>query len=247
MKLKTVQASAFKSLFEVLKDILNDVNIYFSPNGVKISTLDTARAALVDIHLGADNFEEYTCKEENISAGVNISNTFKLLKSISAHDTLTMEIVSREFLKITIENVTKKTHTSFNLKLLDINEDFIQVPEVNMSVVTTIPSIDFQKICRDINNIGTDVEITRNGNNFEIKCDGDFANQYTKIECVDDQNFSGHITGLYSLKYINMFTKATNMCSTVQIMQEMDNRFLILKYNIANLGEVHFYVATKEP
>ena len=58
MKLKTVQASAFKSLFEVLKDILNDINIYFSPSGIKISTLDTARSALVDIFLSSDNFEE---------------------------------------------------------------------------------------------------------------------------------------------------------------------------------------------
>lgn len=247
MKLKTVQASAFKSLFEVLKDILNDVNIYFSPLGVKISTLDTARAALVDIFLHADNFEEYSCTDETLSAGVNISNTFKLLKSISAQDTLTMEITSKEFLKVTIENVNKKTNTSFSLKLLDINEDFIQVPTLNMSVVTTIPSVDFQKICRDMNNIGTDVEITRDKNIFQVKCDGDFANQCTQIECTDEENFSGHITGLYSLKYINMFTKATNMCSVVQIMQEQDNRFLILKYNIANLGEVHFYVATKEP
>ena len=32
MKLATVQASAIKSTFEVLKDILNDVNIYFKPD-----------------------------------------------------------------------------------------------------------------------------------------------------------------------------------------------------------------------
>jgi len=248
MKLKTVQAGAFKSLFEVLKDILNDVNIYFSPKGVKISTLDTARAALVDIFLSSDNFEEYTCTEETISAGVNISNTFKLLKSISAQDTLTIEIPqSREFLKITIDNVNKKTNTSFSLKLLDINEDYIKIPELNMSVITTISSVDFQKICRDMNNIGTDVEISRNKNSFEIKCEGDFATQHTIIECNEEESFSEHITGLYSLKYINMFTKATNMCSIVEIMQEVENRFLILKYNIANLGEVFFYVATKEP
>ena len=246
MKLKTVQASAVKSLFEVLKDILNDINIYFAPGGVKISTLDTARAALVDIFLGADNFEEYHCPDETISTGVNITNTFKLLKIISAQDTLTMEIKTKEFLHITIENDVKRTHTSFDLKLLDINEDFIQVPTLNMSVTTTIPSIDFQKICRDMNNIGTDVEISRQDNKFKIRCDGDFANQFTTIECVDDQNFSGYISGVYSLKYINMFTKSTNMCSTVQIMQELENRFLVLKYNIANLGEVHFYVATRE-
>jgi hypothetical protein len=45
MKLVTIQAAAIKSTFEVLKDILNDVNIYFKPDGMYIVTLDTARRA----------------------------------------------------------------------------------------------------------------------------------------------------------------------------------------------------------
>ena len=49
MKLATIQASAIKSTFEVLKDILNDVNIYFKPDGMYIVTLDTARTSLVDM------------------------------------------------------------------------------------------------------------------------------------------------------------------------------------------------------
>jgi proliferating cell nuclear antigen len=53
------------------------------------------------------------------------------------------------------------------------------------------------------------------------------------------------MSGLYSLRYLNIFTKATSMCASVQIMQEENNRFLILKYNIANLGELKFYLATK--
>ena len=56
MKFKTIQASALKSAFEVLKDILNDVNIYFTPEGVRILTLDTARVALVDMFLESSNF-----------------------------------------------------------------------------------------------------------------------------------------------------------------------------------------------
>ena len=81
MKLATIQASAIKSTFEVLKDILNDVNIYFKPDGVYIVTLDTARTSLVDMYLSSDNFEEYVC-ESDVIAGINVSNTFKLLKSI---------------------------------------------------------------------------------------------------------------------------------------------------------------------
>lgn len=243
MKLKTVQANAFKSTFEVLKDILNDINIYFTPEGVKVTTLDTARAALVDLFLEADKFEEYSVTGTHV-AGVNVVNMYKLLKSINTNDCLEIQIRDKEFMDIKFENDVKKTKTEFRLKLLDINEDIIEVPSVDMNVVTTMNSGDLQKICRDMNNIGEDVVITRRNDVFSIKCSGDFAEQKTEIEC-NDENYNGHVEGTYSLKYINLFTKATNMCSLVQVMQENSNRFLILKYNIASLGEVKFYIATK--
>tara|TARA_B110000858_G_scaffold149871_1_gene170470 strand:+ start:89 stop:829 length:741 start_codon:yes stop_codon:yes gene_type:complete len=242
MKLVTIQASAFKSTFEVLKDILNDVNIYFRPDGLYVVTLDTARTSLVDMYLAADNFEEYQCDQEEIIAGINISNTFKLLKTITNNDVLRIEINSKEYMDIEIFSETKKTNTKFQLKLLDINESRIEVPVVEMTTITTLPSADFQRLCRDMSNIGTDIEIKRHGSEIGFKCEGDFANQETSIECPGE---SPTISGLYSLKYLNIFTKATSMCASVQIIQETGNRFLILKYNVANLGELKFYLATK--
>ncbi len=242
MKLVTIQASAFKSTFEVLKDILNDVNIYFKPDGMYVITLDTARTSLVDMFLAADNFEEYHCEQDEIIAGINISNTFKLLKTITNNDVLKIEIVSKEYMNIEITSESKKTSSTFQLKLLDINESRIEVPEVVMSTITTLPSADFQRLCRDMSNIGTDIEIKRSGKQINFSCLGDFANQDTSIECNEE---SPTITGLYSLKYLNIFTKATSMCASVQIIQETGNRFLILKYNVANLGELRFYLATK--
>ena len=242
MKLVTIQASAFKSTFEVLKDILNDVNIYFRPQGMYIVTLDTARTSLIDIFLAADNFEEYKCEQEEIIAGINISNTFKLLKTITNNDVLKIEIKSKEHMNIEISSEAKNTNTKFQLKLLDINESRIEVPDIEMTTITTLPSVDFQRLCRDMSNIGTDIEIKRSGKEIKFKCDGDFANQETSIDCLDD---SPTITGLYSLKYLNIFTKATSMSASVQIIQENGNRFLILKYNVANLGELKFYLATK--
>jgi|TARA_X000000368_G_scaffold78535_1_gene58710 proliferating cell nuclear antigen len=241
MKLATIQASAIKSTFEVLKDILNDVNIYFKPDGMYIVTLDTARTSLVDMFLSADNFEEYECEQE-IIAGINVSNTFKLLKSISNTDVLILSIDCREYMHIEIHSEVKKTCTKFDLKLLDINENQIEVPSMNMTTITPMPSSDFQRICRDMFNIGNDIEITRTGNVMKLQCNGDFANQETIIQCIEE---SPEISGVYSLRYMNIFTKATGMCSTVQIMQEDQNRFLILKYNVANLGDLKFYLATK--
>ena len=242
MKLVTIQATAFKSTFEVLKDILNDVNIYFKPEGMTIVTLDTARTSLIDMFLSADNFEEYSCDQDEIIAGINISNTFKLLKTISNNDVLKIEINSKEYMDIEIMSESKKTNTKFQLKLLDINESKIEVPEVTMTTVTTLPSVDFQRLCRDMSNIGAEIQIRRHGMKISFTCDGDFANQETMIDCQEE---SPDIAGLYSLRYLNIFTKATSMCSSVQIIQENGNRFLILKYNVANLGELKFYLATK--
>jgi proliferating cell nuclear antigen len=207
-----------------------------------VVTLDTARTSLVDMFLSADNFEEYHCDQDEIIAGINISNTFKLLKTITNNDVLKIEINSKEYMNIEITSESKKTSSTFQLKLLDINESRIEVPEIEMSTITTLPSADFQRLCRDMSNIGTDIEIKRSGKQINFSCQGDFANQDTSIECTEE---SQTITGLYSLKYLNIFTKATSMCASVQIIQETGNRFLILKYNVANLGELKFYLATK--
>jgi proliferating cell nuclear antigen len=241
MKLVTVQAAAIKSTFEVLKDILNDVNIYFKPTGVDIVTLDTARTSLIDMHLPAENFEEYNCIEP-IDCGVNMTNVYKLLKTITVNDVLVISINSKEYMNIEIHSEQKKTSTKFALKLLDINENQIEVPEMHMTVNTPIPSVDFQRICRDMANIGDEIEISRGGKILRLTCKGDFADQETEIQCVDECSL---MSGIYSLRYMNIFTKATSMCSTVQIMQEEQNRFLILKYNVANLGDLKFYLATK--
>ena len=243
MKLKTIQASSFKSIFEVLKDILNDVNVYFSSDNISIRTLDTARAALVDLKLESENFEEYSCDNECI-AGLNITNSFKLLKPITNNDTLSM-CYNPEFLSFKIENDTKKLKTEFSLKLLEIDEDKIQIPEIQTSVTTIMNSSEFQRICRDMTNISSEITITRENNQIIFECEGDFAKQKTSIDCVDNENFKGKLSGTYSLKYLNLFTKSTGLCSSVQIMMEEEMRFLILKYSVANLGELKFYLATK--
>ena len=48
--------------------------------------------------------------------------------------------------------------------------------------------------------------------------------------------------GKFSLKYINLFTKSTNLSNTLDIYLKNDFP-LMLKYNVANLGEIIFILA----
>ncbi|AUT19067.1 hypothetical protein DSLPV1_096 [Dishui lake phycodnavirus 1] len=244
LRLTTVQASAFKSTFETLKDILNDVNIMFRPSGMFITCLDTARTSLIDLQLHAANFEEYVCDEEEIIAGVNIANCFKLLKTISSNDVLKLAISSKEFLNITIESQDKKSKTDFALKLLDINESRITLPSITMNIITTLPSADFQRLLRDMNHVSSgEIVIIREKNRIRFQCEGDFASQDTEIETVE--TIDEKLSGLFSLKYLNIFAKSASMCSSMQLMQETENRFLKIVYNVACLGSLSFYLASK--
>ena len=245
MKFVSIQASAFKAVFEVLKDIINDVNLVFRPEGLMVVTLDTARVTLVHLVMPAENFEEYHCEGEH-TAGLNVSNTYKLLKSVTNTDTLSMSIDDSYLLHIHIENAAKKSSTSFDFKLLDINDDELSVPEIEMNVLTTIPSVDFQRVTRDMNNLAQDIRITRKKNTLELECEGGFANQKTVIECVEPGKDKA-LGNVFSLKYINMFTRATSLCSSVQLMQhdDDDNMPIVFRYTVANLGELKFYLAPK--
>ncbi len=239
MKLKTVQATAIKSVFEVLKDILNDVNFQFDKTGVKISTLDTAHVTFINMVLDCNSFEFYECPNRIIT-GLNISNTFKILKMIGNNDTLTMECNDTDTMEFTIENVQKKSKTHFKMKLLDINEDTYDLNSLTFDVSTILQSVALQRIIRDMYNFSEIVSIRRHGKFITFECKGDFVDQTTEIEC--PEVFDGDIKFDYSLKYINMFTKATNICSNVTLRQNSEGT-TIFKYCIANLGEIDFYLA----
>ena len=61
MEAKTVQANAFRTLVEALKEVLNDANLEFDKTGLKIMAMDTSHTVLVYLKLDAEKFESYNC------------------------------------------------------------------------------------------------------------------------------------------------------------------------------------------
>jgi proliferating cell nuclear antigen len=241
--LKTVTPKVLTSCLEVLKDILQDINVVVSPSGIKVLTYDTARVALVDLNLPSDKFEEYSCSN-TIIAGLSISNTYKILKSVTMNDMLEMYMTHPDHITLKVTNTDKKTSTEYNLKLLEIDEEFLQQPSLQFECVTILTSVEFQKICRDMANLSTSsigsIRIKRSKSTLSLEFKGDFASQTTIIDCAEHNG--EEIVGDFSLKYMLMFTKATALCSNVQILQNTSDDPLVLKYLVSNLGELTFYI-----
>ena len=250
MKIRTVQSNAIRTLIEGLKDILTDTSFQLSPAGIKLLCMDGNHVSLVSLKLEAENFEYFKC-ENTFKIGLNISNFHKLIKTVSNNDTITLAILASDptEMTITIENTDKNSITTYNLKLLDIDDEELSVPESEFETIITMPSTDFQRYCRDMITLGDTITIESSGNKLILKCEGDFAKQTTEIHSSSgnahfSQTSSNDVSSKFSLKYLNLFTKCTNLCSIVEIYLKNEYPILI-KYAVASLGNVLFCLAPK--
>ena len=208
--------------------------------------MDTSHVVLVHLKLEASKFEYFHC-DGKVNIGVNMLNLHKLIKTINSNDILTLFIDAKNVnhLGIKIENGEKNTKTTYKLDLLDLDSNKIHIDPAQFNSVITLLSSDFQKICRDMNNLAEYVEVKNINNQLMFTCSGEFCQQETIIS--DNQNINGTtisnkneneiVQGVYSLKYLVLFTKCTNLCNTVELYLKNDYP-LIVKYNVASLGEI---------
>ncbi len=251
LTIKTVQIAPFRTLMTALKDILLETNISFQPDGIRIINMDKSHTILVHLYLAASNFEFYECKKEKIIIGVNMFHLFKLINSIDNDDTLTIYIENNDYfdgivshLALRFENGNIKQCKTQKLKLIEPEQDELEVPDVKFSSIINLPSADFQKIIRDLSCISDKLEIKSVGNELIFKCQGQFASaEIHRAEADESMKFilkqdsSKVIQGEFSLKNLGYFIKCTNLCPQIEVYLENDLP-LVVKYNVASLGEI---------
>ena len=252
LTIQTVQIAPFRTLMTALKDILLETNITFTKEGIKIINMDKSHTILAHLSLEAKNFEVYECKMDKIIIGVNMFHLFKLINTIDNDDTLTIYIEEADytdgivqFLGLKFENGEIKQHKIQKLRLIEPDNEELDVPDVKFS---------FQKIIRDLSCISDKIEIksvaTNEGAELIFKCTGGFAHAEIRraesdgnMEFIQKQDVSKIIQGEFSLKNLGYFIKCTNLCNQIEMYLENDLP-LVVKYNVASLGVIKLALAS---
>ena len=210
--------------------------------------MDGSKSAIVHIKLLASQFEKFYC-ESSTELGINVLSFFKILKSIKNNDVISLVVKKSNDSKliITIENKEKQTVITSELKLLDINENLLHIPNIDYDSVITIPSSDFQNYIRDLSVISNELIIKTDENSITLETEGDFATQSIKInqQITSLQlNKTSNTINKFNLKYLLLFTKSSNLCNTIELYLKSNFPIIIL-YNVANLGQLKFCLAPK--
>jgi proliferating cell nuclear antigen len=155
---KSVQTGAIRTLFEAVKCILVEMSLIFDKDGIRMVSMDNTRTVLVHFRLQADKFEKYEYNHTNpkFVIGVNTDHLYRIVRTATNADMITFYVdqADSNSLGVLLEDGDRKQITRYKLNLLDRDEPDIQLPDTEFTTHITMPSLDFQKIVRDMTLLG---------------------------------------------------------------------------------------------
>lgn len=257
LTIQSLQIQPIRNMITAIKDILTDVTITFTKEGMKIINFDSkTHTILVNVVLYADKFEKYVCHPDKIIVCANTQQLFKLISTMTNEDILTIYIEKADYhdgivsqLGLQYDNKEIRQCNRHKLRLIEPETEELIVPDVEYSTVINLTSSYFQKVIRDLNGISDRIEIKSVGNDLIFSCSGTYADcTIIRSESTDSMSFiskpdaASIIQGEFSLKSLSNFIKCSSLCHYLEIYLGNDLP-LIVKYNVATLGEIKLCLA----
>jgi proliferating cell nuclear antigen len=135
---------------DAIKDLVQDCNFDCNDSGIGLQAMDNSHVALVSMNLTSDSFDPYRC-DRNIALGLNLTSLTKVLRAAQATDMLTLKAEDApDSLNLMFETPEKDRISEYDLKLMDIDQEHLGIPETDYAATISMPSAEFRRICTDL-------------------------------------------------------------------------------------------------
>lgn len=215
--------------------------------------MDSSHVSLCSLQLRPDMFDHFRC-DRGISLGLNLSNMAKILKCMGNDDVVTLKCEDEgDTLTMMFESEDNSRISDFEMKLMDIDSEHLGIPEQEYSTSIEMPASEFQRIVRDLSVLGDTCTIgcTKEGVKFSVNGDLGTGNimlrQHADAEKEENNvtiEMEEPVELTFALRYLNFFTKATPLGSTVKLSMSPDVP-IVVSYPIGGSGALSFYLAPK--
>lgn len=178
----------------------------------------------------------------------------KILKCSNNDDTVTIKAQDdADTVTFMFESKKQEKISDYEMKLMNLDQEHLGIPETDFSCVIRLPSQEFARICRDLSQFGESVVISCTKEGVRFSATGDIGS--ANIKLAQTNNFDKEeesvtiemqepVTLTFACQYLNSFTKATPLSNQVQLSMSA-NVPLVVEYQIPDLGHIRYYLAPK--
>merc|ERR1711866_42169 len=186
--------------------------------------------------------------------GMNVDSLAKILKMCGTSDSLKLRWQSEaDTVSFQCEGGEDRI-ADFDLKLMQIESEHMEIPEQQYKVVARLPSAEFQKICRDLKEFGETMQMSASKEGIKFSVAGDVGSGNVMLKPreaekpEDKVTLTVHepVTATFALRYLVNFAKAAPLCGVVELGLGPDAPLLV-RYDLDKAGNGHmqFYLAPK--
>lgn len=253
LEAKFFSAALLKKIVEAMKDLVTEASFEFSETGLELQAMDTSHVSLCYLKLEQDSFQMYRC-DQNKSLDINLPSLATILKCASNDDTLTIKALENDdCMSIMFTNPEKDRIMDFEMKLMDIDQEQLDIPKIDYLSTVQIPAVEFKKIISDLTLLGNTCFISckKEGVQFSVKGDIGNANITLKPGQNADDNGKSVLINVdeplefkFALRYLNLFAKATPLSKMVKLSMA-DGVPLLVEYQMEQGGAIRYYLAPK--
>jgi len=250
---RLVQGSLLKKVLDAIKDLLNEACFDCAQSGMLLQAMDNSHVSLVSLNLRKEGFDKYRC-DRSLVMGMNLASMTKILRCASNDDIITMKAQdTADTVSFVFESPNQEKVSDYEMKLMNLDQDHLGIPETEYSCIIKLPSGEFARICKDLSQFGESIVIacTKEGVKFSAAGDIGTANiKLAQTSSVDKEeeavsvDMQEPVTLTFACKYLNMFTKATPLSPQVSLSMSPDVP-LVVEYKIGEIGHIRYYLAPR--
>jgi len=235
MLLKFNNPKIFIDVIGLISELVTEVRIKVNKEGLSIIAIDPANVALVSFKIPASSFSTLDIDEQEI-VGINLDSLKSVLRRFSTGILLFQ--TEENSLKIEIQEKIKRT---FNLALINIEEEEKSVPSLDFKTNVEMNSFDFDAAIQDCSIVSESCSFISKDNKFIIEAKG--LNSAKSEFSSDEVKVVGMGKAKYSTEYLQKFAKASKLTDKVSI-SFADDYPLQLKF-FSSLFELIFILAPR--
>merc|ERR1712141_609596 len=199
-------------------------------------------------------FSEFKC-DRSASLGMNVDSLGKILKMCGPADSLKLRWQNdADTVNFQCDSGENDRISDFDLKLMQIESEHMEIPEQHYKVLAKLPSGEFQKICRDLKEFGETMQVKASKEGITFSVQGDVGTGNVMLKPRESEKpeervaLTVHepVSATFALRYLVNFAKAAPLSGVVELGLGPDAPLLV-KYDLerSENGFMQFYLAPK--
>ncbi len=241
-----------KYLFTALANLLHEANLVFTPDGIKMKSIDPSKVSLLILDIPSINLEEVHVTNE-VKVGIVFDILKKIVKRIKARDKIEFTVkpgIGRFYLIIYSKKGKEAgIYRRFGIPLIAVAEEEIPEPNITYPARVRMDIDTFTDIVAAADEISDAVTFIIKPDSFVIKAIGEGGKgleaEYTRTdESIYELEAEETTEATFSTEYILDCTRQMKQICEYVIIELATNKPLKLTYEFS-VGKLQFYLAPR--